>query len=84
MNKQAYATSLSILRCYVYAFCSKAATYFKFDLFLGVSECSFPARWEGTWFQSGVRQSILISKNELSSKGKCLHNEGDKFLLVDQ
>ncbi|XP_014235562.1 uncharacterized protein LOC106658216 [Trichogramma pretiosum] len=48
------------------------------------SECSFPSRWEGTWFQSGVRQSILISKNILSSKGTCLHNEGDKFLLVDE
>ncbi|XP_012221678.1 uncharacterized protein [Linepithema humile] len=47
-------------------------------------ECSFPARWEGSWFQSGVRQSIQIFKNELSTKGKCLHNEGDKFLLVDQ
>ncbi|XP_029678796.1 uncharacterized protein LOC115244919 [Formica exsecta] len=47
-------------------------------------ECSFPARWEGKWFQSGVRQSIEILKNELSTKGKCLHNEGDKFLLVDQ
>ncbi|XP_050453366.1 uncharacterized protein LOC126852525 [Cataglyphis hispanica] len=47
-------------------------------------ECSFPARWEGKWFQSGVRQSIEILKNELSTKGRCLHNEGDKFLLVDQ
>ncbi|XP_047352696.1 uncharacterized protein LOC124950285 [Vespa velutina] len=46
-------------------------------------ECTFPPRWEGTWFQSGVRQSIVISRNELSSKGRCLHNEGDKFLLVD-
>ncbi|RLU19343.1 hypothetical protein DMN91_007900 [Ooceraea biroi] len=51
---------------------------------LGDEECSFPAKWEGTWFQSGVRQSIVISKNELSTKGSCLHNEGDKFLLVDQ
>ncbi|XP_011495489.1 PREDICTED: uncharacterized protein LOC105360309 [Ceratosolen solmsi marchali] len=47
-------------------------------------ECTFPSRWEGTWFQSGVRQSIVISKNILSSKGNCLHNEGDKFLLVDE
>ncbi|KAG6796213.1 hypothetical protein HZU73_08338 [Apis mellifera caucasica] len=47
-------------------------------------ECTFPPKWEGTWFQSGVRQPILISRNELSSKGRCLHNEGDKFLLVDQ
>lgn len=49
-----------------------------------VSECTFPLKWEGTWFQSGVRQPIVISRNELSSKGRCLHNEGDKFLLVDQ
>ncbi|XP_034191073.1 uncharacterized protein LOC117609183 [Osmia lignaria lignaria] len=47
-------------------------------------ECTFPLKWEGTWFQSGVRQPIVISRNELSSKGRCLHNEGDKFLLVDQ
>lgn len=47
-------------------------------------ECLFPTKWEGAWFQSGVRQSILISKNELSTKGRCLHNEGDKYLLVDQ
>ncbi|KAJ8668565.1 hypothetical protein QAD02_010228 [Eretmocerus hayati] len=47
-------------------------------------ECLFPTKWEGTWFQSGVRQSILISRNILSSKGTCLHNEGDKFLLVDE
>ncbi|CAL7952336.1 unnamed protein product [Xylocopa violacea] len=47
-------------------------------------ECTFPPKWEGTWFQSGVRLPIVISRNELSSKGRCLHNEGDKFLLVDQ
>ena len=49
-----------------------------------VAECTFPPKWEGTWFQSGVRQPIVISRNELSSKGRCLHNEVDKFLLVDQ
>ncbi|XP_051163097.1 uncharacterized protein LOC127282706 [Leptopilina boulardi] len=48
------------------------------------TECTFPSRWEGTWFQSGVRQAIVISRDVLSSKGKCLHNEGDKFLLVDE
>ncbi|XP_066599100.1 uncharacterized protein [Prorops nasuta] len=47
-------------------------------------ECIFPLKWEGTWFQSGVRQPILISRNELSSKGTCLRNEGDKFLLYDK
>ncbi|XP_076642503.1 uncharacterized protein LOC143353226 [Halictus rubicundus] len=47
-------------------------------------ECTFPPRWEGTWFQSGVTHPIMISKNELSGKGRCLHNEGDKFLLVNE
>ncbi|XP_076238289.1 uncharacterized protein LOC143181646 [Calliopsis andreniformis] len=47
-------------------------------------ECTFPLRWEGTWFQSGVTHPIVISRNELSGKGRCLHNEGDKFLLVNQ
>ncbi|CAD6242213.1 GSCOCG00009454001-RA-CDS [Cotesia congregata] len=48
------------------------------------TECAFSPQWEGTWFQSGVRQPILISKNILSSKGRCLRNEGDKFLVVDE
>ncbi|XP_076382415.1 uncharacterized protein LOC117225809 isoform X2 [Megalopta genalis] len=26
----------------------------------------------------------MISRNELSGKGRCLHNEGDKFLLVNE
>ncbi|CAH1115807.1 unnamed protein product [Psylliodes chrysocephalus] len=45
--------------------------------------CYFPERWEGTWFQSGVRQSILIEGPRLSSKGRCVGSEGDKFLLLD-
>lgn len=47
-------------------------------------ECTFPSRWEGSWFQSGVRQPITVSRSVLSSKGRCLHNEGDKFLLVNE
>ncbi|VEN43193.1 unnamed protein product [Callosobruchus maculatus] len=45
--------------------------------------CYFPERWEGTWFQSGVRQPIVIEGPRLSTKGRCLGSEGDKFLLVD-
>ncbi|KAJ8920353.1 hypothetical protein NQ315_012015, partial [Exocentrus adspersus] len=46
--------------------------------------CYFPARWEGTWFQSGVRQPIVIEGPRLSNKGRCLGSEGDKFLVVDE
>ncbi|XP_023309761.1 uncharacterized protein LOC108907292 [Anoplophora glabripennis] len=45
--------------------------------------CYFPVRWEGTWFQSGVRQPIVIEGPRLSNKGRCLGFEGDKFLVVD-
>lgn len=45
--------------------------------------CLFPERWEGTWFQSGVRQPIIIEGPKLSNKGICLASEGDKFLVVD-
>lgn len=46
--------------------------------------CYFPERWEGTWFQSGVRTPITIEGMRLSSKGRCLGSEGDKFLVVDE
>lgn len=45
--------------------------------------CRFPSRWTGTWFQSGVRQPIIIQDSRLSAKGRCIATEGDKFLLVD-
>ncbi|KAG8233725.1 hypothetical protein J437_LFUL013222 [Ladona fulva] len=46
--------------------------------------CHFPSRWEGTWFQSGVRTPIIISEDRLSTKGRCIASDGgDKFLVVD-
>jgi len=45
--------------------------------------CRFPSRWTGTWFQSGIRQPIIIQDARLSTKGRCLFSDGDKFLLVD-
>ncbi|RVE46580.1 hypothetical protein evm_008767 [Chilo suppressalis] len=46
--------------------------------------CTFPSRWHGRWFQSGVLQPILIEGDRLSNKGKCVSSEGDKFLIVDE
>ncbi|KAF4519336.1 hypothetical protein B566_EDAN008258 [Ephemera danica] len=48
-----------------------------------IGSCRFPSRWEGEWFQSGVRQPITIEGDRASSKGRCLASEGDKFLVVD-
>ncbi|XP_063230037.1 uncharacterized protein LOC134535094 [Bacillus rossius redtenbacheri] len=46
--------------------------------------CYFPGKWEGTWFQSGVRSPIIISQNRLSTKGRCTASEGDKFVVFDE
>ncbi|XP_028162541.1 uncharacterized protein LOC114354378 [Ostrinia furnacalis] len=46
--------------------------------------CTFPPRWHGRWFQSGVIQPIIIEGDRLSNKGKCVSSEGDKFLIVDE
>ncbi|XP_059484040.1 uncharacterized protein LOC132201685 isoform X2 [Neocloeon triangulifer] len=48
-----------------------------------LGSCKFPSRWEGTWFQSGVRQPIVIEGDRASFKGRCIASEGDKFLMVD-
>lgn len=45
--------------------------------------CAFPKRWEGQWFQSGVQQPITIEGSTLSTRGRCIASEGDKFLLVN-
>ncbi|KAL0892493.1 hypothetical protein ABMA27_015600 [Loxostege sticticalis] len=48
------------------------------------NRCTFPPRWHGRWFQSGVIQPIVIEGDRLSNKGKCVSSEGDKFLIVDE
>ncbi|XP_021693827.1 uncharacterized protein LOC5577649 isoform X1 [Aedes aegypti] len=46
--------------------------------------CTFPKRWEGRWFQSGVQQEITIEGSTLSTRGRCIASDGDKFLLVNE
>ncbi|PSN42197.1 hypothetical protein C0J52_19915 [Blattella germanica] len=53
-------------------------------LFFVPDSCLFPSKWEGTWFQSGVIHSISIDKSRLSTKGRCVEAEGDKFVVVDE
>lgn len=49
-----------------------------------VSNCTFPQRWEGSWFLSGNQQPIYIKENTLSFRGRCMASDGDKFLIVDE
>ncbi|RZF36095.1 hypothetical protein LSTR_LSTR010506 [Laodelphax striatellus] len=45
--------------------------------------CQLPERWSGAWFQSGVRQPIVIDRTRISNKGRCFTNDGDKFHMFD-
>lgn len=47
----------------------------------GTFACSFPARWAGNWFQSGVHHLITITSSSISTKGKCLEVDGEKYLV---
>lgn len=51
---------------------------------LGRTGCTFPARWEGSWFLSGNQQPVFIKGSTLSFRGKCIASEGDKFLVADE
>lgn len=57
---------------------------FPLSLSVGGSNCTFPQRWEGTWFQSGLQQPIVIKGSKLSFRGTCIASDGDKFLMADE
>lgn len=52
-----------------------------FFLFSASSNCVFPQQWEGSWFQSGVPQTINIQGSKMSNRGDCIASDGDKFLM---
>lgn len=49
-----------------------------------IANCTFPQRWEGSWFLSGYQQSIHIKGSQFSYRGKCTASEGNKYLIVDE
>lgn len=55
-----------------------------FFLLFTVTNCTFPQRWEGSWFLSGNQQPVFIKGSTLSFRGKCVASDGDKFLIVDE
>ncbi|KAF4516763.1 hypothetical protein B566_EDAN004602, partial [Ephemera danica] len=46
--------------------------------------CRFPEAWSGRWFQSGVTQLLAINASLIETKGSCVENDGDKFILEDK
>ncbi|XP_055525511.1 uncharacterized protein LOC129718605 isoform X2 [Wyeomyia smithii] len=71
----------TLLALFLVTKCCDAA---KQDALQSGSGCAFPKRWEGRWFQSGVQQEITIEGSTLSTRGRCIASEGDKFLLVNE
>jgi len=47
-------------------------------------ECQFPDQWSGRWFQSGVNHYININSTSITTKGECVQNVSDKFLIEDR
>ncbi|XP_050524279.1 uncharacterized protein LOC126895962 isoform X1 [Daktulosphaira vitifoliae] len=47
-------------------------------------QCEFPSQWSGRWFQSGVNHHIQINTTSIQTKGHCVQNIGDKFLIEDR
>lgn len=48
------------------------------------AECTFPAQWYGSWFQSGVPKLIAISPHDFETKGWCSQSDKDKYLIEDR
>jgi len=48
------------------------------------TNCTFPQRWEGSWFLSGYQQSIHIKGSQFSYRGRCAASDGNKYLIVDE
>lgn len=49
-------------------------------------DCQFPIDWTGSWFQSGVRETVVIRRNSISIEskldgGNCTHSHRDKFVI---
>lgn len=59
------------------------SSYYFYFLVSASPSCTFPQRWEGTWFLSG-HQPIHIKGSSLSFRGKCVQTDGgDKFLMEE-
>ncbi|CAG0892254.1 unnamed protein product [Darwinula stevensoni] len=53
--------------------------------YAGGTSCRFPERWQGKWFQSGLREPMVIEEDRISLKGNCIQqSHKDKFLLHDK
>jgi len=47
--------------------------------------CELPASWAGAWFESGVREGVNITANQLSHKGTCVRSrQHSQYIFRDR
>lgn len=49
-----------------------------------IGGCTFRKSWQGYWFQSGFEQLIRINDTHIETKGECLEEQEDKYLIYDK
>jgi hypothetical protein len=52
--------------------------------FAGASNCELPASWTGRWFESGEREAVSVRGNNITHKGECVYQKGDKYIFKDE
>ena len=46
--------------------------------------CYFPKEWHGSWFQEGHLRPVEINSTAIATKGHCVLQSDDKFILHDR
>ena len=46
--------------------------------------CEFPQEWQGEWNVEGERESSHISIEDFGTKGFCLKNENDIYVIYNR
>ena len=50
----------------------------------GTSSCDLPLSWSGRWFESGERDAVAVKGNNITHKGECVYQKGDKYIFKDE
>ena len=86
MCKEKQAFRPFLLRIHWSLFSLKDDFNFKniFKFFVGASHCDLPSAWTGRWFESGERDAVTVTSKNITHKGECIHQKGDKYILKDE
>lgn len=52
-------------------------------LFFVTGGCEFKNEWFGKWFINGYQNLLTINSTWIETKGRCLENSNDKYMIED-